>query len=169
MGFKSSPLIYLTQCTSMIKKNHTSLHPWCRTLLAILIVAQIVKDLPALYGRLRIYYRVHKTPLLWPNLSHLKPPHILTSYLFNINFPVCLSCCLLSSFSEPELMLLCDCQSVRKSVLAMSPSGTHDQILALVKTCAVLFSWGVLPDGMTGLSFYRSQILSFGKICTFTF
>jgi hypothetical protein len=51
-------------------------------------------------------------------------------------------------------------QSVRQSVLALSPPGTHDQILAVFKTVAVLMSRVVLLDGRTGLSFNRSQSLS---------
>jgi len=47
--------------------------------------------------------------------------------------------------SESEL--LCDSQFVSQSVLALSPSGTHDQILAVVKTVAGLMSWGVFPEG----------------------
>jgi len=46
-------------------------------------------------------------------------------------------------------------QSVSPSVLTLSPSGTHGQILAVVKTGAVLLSWGV----RTGLSCNRSQSL----------
>jgi hypothetical protein len=45
-----------------------------------------------------------------------------------------------------------DSQSVSQSVLALSPSGTHDQILAVVNTVAALLSRGVFPDGRTGLS-----------------
>jgi hypothetical protein len=37
-----------------------------------------------------------------------------------------------------------------QSVLALSPSGTHDQVLAVVKTVVVL-SWGVLPDERAGI------------------
>jgi len=36
-------------------------------------------------------------------------------------------------------------QSVSQSVLALSPYGTHDLILAVVKTGAVLFVVGRLP------------------------
>jgi hypothetical protein len=57
-------------------------------------------------------------------------------------------------------------QSVSQSVLALSPSGTRDQILAVVKTVAVL-SWGVLPDDRTGLSCNRSQSLSVLAIHTY--
>jgi len=53
-----------------------------------------------------------------------------------------------------------DSQSVSQSVLALSPSGTHDQILAVVNTVAALLSRGVFPDGRTGLSCNRSQYLS---------
>jgi len=41
--------------------------------------------------------------------------------------------------------------TVSQSVSALSPSGTRDQILAVVKT--------VFPDGRTGLSCNRSQSL----------
>jgi hypothetical protein len=51
-------------------------------------------------------------------------------------------------------------QSVSQFFLALSPSGTYDQILAVVKTVALLLSWGCLPDGRTGLSCNRSQSLS---------
>jgi hypothetical protein len=37
-----------------------------------------------------------------------------------------------------------------QSVLALSPSGTHNQIMAVVKAVAVLLSWGVLPDWQDG-------------------
>jgi len=50
-------------------------------------------------------------------------------------------------------------ESVSQPVLALSPSGTRDQILAVVKTVAVL-SWGVLPVERTGLPCNRSQFLS---------
>jgi hypothetical protein len=40
-------------------------------------------------------------------------------------------------------------RSVSQCHLGLSPSGTHDQILAVVNTVAVL-SWGVFPDGRTG-------------------
>jgi hypothetical protein len=36
-------------------------------------------------------------------------------------------------------------RSVSQSVMALSPSGTHDQSLAVVKTVAVLFVVGLLP------------------------
>jgi hypothetical protein len=36
--------------------------------------------------------------------------------------------------------------------LALSTSKIHDQILAVAKTVAVFMSWGVSPDGRTGLS-----------------
>jgi hypothetical protein len=45
-------------------------------------------------------------------------------------------------------------------ILALSPSGTHGQILAVIKTVAVLLSWGILPDWRIGLSCNRSQSLS---------
>jgi len=35
--------------------------------------------------------------------------------------------------------------TIRESVLAMSPSGTRDQILAIIRTFAVLLLWGRLP------------------------
>jgi hypothetical protein len=41
--------------------------------------------------------------------------------------------------------------TVSQPTLALSPSGTHDKILAVVKTVAVLFVVGVLPDERTGL------------------
>jgi len=48
------------------------------------------------------------------------------------------------------------CRIVRQagspSVLALRPSGTHDQTLAVVKTVAVLFVGGVLPVERKGLS-----------------
>jgi len=57
--------------------------------------------------------------------------------------------------------------SVRPSILAPSPWGTYEQILAVVKTLAVLLSWGVFPDGSTGLSCNRSQSLSVLVTCKF--
>jgi len=42
-------------------------------------------------------------------------------------------------------------QSIRPSVLTLSPSGTHGQILAVVKAKPVL-SWGVLLDERAGLN-----------------
>jgi hypothetical protein len=39
-----------------------------------------------------------------------------------------------------------------------APFGTLDHMLALKNLC-FLFSWGVIPDGMTGLSFNGSQYL----------
>jgi hypothetical protein len=62
-------------------------------------------------------------------------------------------------------------QSISQSVLALSPSGSHGQILAAVKTAAVLLPWGVFTDGRTGLSCNRSQSLSVLVIyiCTFIF
>jgi hypothetical protein len=45
-------------------------------------------------------------------------------------------------------------RSVSQYVLVLSPSGTHDQILAVVKTVAVLFV------GRTGLLCNRSEPLS---------
>jgi len=62
-----------------------------------------------------------------------------------------------------------DDRSVSRSVLALSPSGTHDQILAVVKTVEVLLSWGVLPDGRTGLTYNRSQSLSVTVIYMYAF
>jgi len=71
------------------------------------------------------------------------------------------------------LELLSKCQSVsqpvRPSVLALSPCGTHDQILAVVKTVAICLFWGVLPVERTGLSCDRSHtlfVLSSIHICT---
>jgi len=46
-----------------------------------------------------------------------------------------------------------DCQSV----LASSPTGTHDRIMVLVKTVAVFIVMGVLPVKRTGL--YKKPIL----------
>jgi hypothetical protein len=58
-----------------------------------------------------------------------------------------------------------DRQSVSQSVLALSPSGTYDQILAVVKTFAVLLlSWGTLPGRRTGL--YCNRSLSVLEIFT---
>jgi len=54
------------------------------------------------------------------------------------------------------------CQSVSPSVLVMSLSGTHNQILAVVKTVAVL-SWGIVLDGRTGL-FLTGHSLYVGNI-----
>jgi len=51
--------------------------------------------------------------------------------------------------SESQSESLCNwrsvIQSVSQSILAMSPSGTHDQILAVVKMDAALFVVGHLP------------------------
>jgi len=60
------------------------------------------------------------------------------------------SCLSLSYFAT-------DGQSVH---LVIEPSETHDQILAVVKTVAVLLSWGILTDKKEGLSCNRSQFLS---------
>jgi len=64
-------------------------------------------------------------------------------------------------------------QSVSQSVLALSPSGTHDHILIVVKTVAGLFVMGH-PVERTSLSCDRSQSLSVSSdiysdvyICTF--
>jgi hypothetical protein len=59
-------------------------------------------------------------------------------------------------------------QSVSQSILALSPSGTHDRVLAVVKTAGVL-SWGVFPDGRTGLSCNRSQSLTMLVIYVYIF
>jgi len=48
---------------------------------------------------------------------------------------------------KPESELLCSPSvrpSVRPSVLAVSPSGNHDQILVVVKATTFCLSWGVL-------------------------
>jgi hypothetical protein len=49
------------------------------------------------------------------------------------------------SESESVTLQLTVGQSVSQSVLARSPSGTHDQILAVVKTAAVLYVVGRPP------------------------
>jgi hypothetical protein len=52
-------------------------------------------------------------------------------------------------------------QSFSQSVLVLSPSGIHDQILGVVKKLQLYLSWGVvLPDERTGLSCNRSHSLS---------
>jgi hypothetical protein len=43
-----------------------------------------------------------------------------------------------------------------ESVLELRPSGTHDQILVLVRTVSIL-SWSVLPVERTGLSCNKLQ------------
>jgi hypothetical protein len=64
-------------------------------------------------------------------------------------------------------------QSVSQSVLSLIPSGSHDQILILVKTVAVLFVIGrhVIPVERAGLSCNTSHslsVLSDTFICTFS-
>jgi len=56
------------------------------------------------------------------------------------------------------MLLLADF-SVSQSVLALSPIGTHDQILVVLTTLAILLSRGVFPEGRSGLSCNMSQSL----------
>jgi hypothetical protein len=47
-----------------------------------------------------------------------------------------------------------------QSVLALSPSVTPDQILAAIRHLRGLISWGVFPDGSTGLSSLLDPLLA---------
>jgi hypothetical protein len=54
------------------------------------------------------------------------------------------------SASQSQSYFATDCQSVSQSVLALSHSETHDQILAVVKTVSVLFVGGRPPWRVDG-------------------
>jgi hypothetical protein len=53
-----------------------------------------------------------------------------------------------------------DGQSVSQSILALSPSETHDQILVVVGQLRFCLSWGVLSHDGTNLSRNKTQSLS---------
>jgi hypothetical protein len=53
-----------------------------------------------------------------------------------------------------------DRQTVHLAILTMSSSRTHDQILVIVKTFAVLCVMGILPVERMGLSCDRLQALN---------
>jgi hypothetical protein len=55
--------------------------------------------------------------------------------------------------------------SVSQSILALNPSGTHDEVLAVLQTVAVLPVVGRPPVGRTGLSCDMSQSFSVLAMC----
>jgi hypothetical protein len=59
--------------------------------------------------------------------------------------------------------------TVSQSVLALRPSGTHGQILAVVMTVAVLLSWGVLPNGSVCIVTSHSPCLCWQYIHMYIF
>jgi hypothetical protein len=59
--------------------------------------------------------------------------------------------------------------TISQSVLVLSPSGTNDQILVVVKTDVVLFAIGTLPVEMMGLLYNGSQFSMSSNMYKFTF